>query len=96
MFNVAKISDHEYKLSGRLDAAEADNVRPVFDAIDSSAILDCKEMEYISSIGLGMLLGTQLRLKKSNGGLTLINVTKFVRDVLSLTGFDKILEIREN
>ena len=96
MFNVVEVNDHELKLSGRLDAVEVPKAQPVFDRLTSSTILDCQDLGYISSAGLGLLISTQLRLGKSGGGLKLTKVAKFVRDVLRYSGLDKIFEIEEN
>ena len=96
MFNVVQVSVNELKLSGRLDAIEAENVRVAFNEITQSTLLDCKDLAYISSAGLGLFVATQLRLKKSGATLKLTNVAKFVRDVLRYSGLDKVIEIQEN
>ena len=54
--------------------------------------LDLKGLEYISSAGLRILLGTQKRMQKI-GSMKLINVCEVVMEVLEMTGFADILTI---
>jgi anti-sigma B factor antagonist len=55
-------------------------------------ILDFKGLEYISSAGLRVLLGTQKKMKNS-GSMKLIGVCEDVMEVLEMTGFADILTI---
>ena len=81
---------------GRLDATTA----PALDkAIQEdigdvkNLVLDVQAMEYISSAGLRVLLGAQKKMQKI-GSMKVINVCPAVMDVLEMTGFADILEIR--
>ena len=56
----------------------------------SNIIMDCKDLAYISSAGLRVLLTAR---KSIQGDLILNNVTPSVRDVLEITGFVDILTI---
>ena len=58
----------------------------------SNLILDFKGLEYISSAGLRVLLGTQKKMQKS-GVMKLINVCEEVMEVFEMTGFADILSI---
>ena len=80
-------------LSGRLDTSTA----PEFEAFAnenladvSNLTLDCKELEYISSAGLRVLLGLQ---KKMKGAMKLTNVGELIMEVFEMTGFSDILTI---
>ena len=95
MLKLVKKNEGEMSLAGRLDAVEVDKIQSTFDNLTHSVVLDCKDLDYISSAGLGLLISTQLRLNKSGANVKLINVGKFVRDVLRFSGFDKILEVSE-
>ena len=55
-------------------------------------ILDFKGLEYISSAGLRVLLGTQKKMQ-SNGSMKLVGVCEEVMEVLEMTGFADILTI---
>ena len=55
-------------------------------------ILDFKSLEYISSAGLRVLLGTQKKMQKI-GSMKVINVCEEVMEVFEMTGFADILVI---
>ena len=55
-------------------------------------VLDVKGMEYISSAGLRILLGTQKKMQKI-GSMKLTNVCEEVMEVFEMTGFADILVI---
>jgi anti-sigma B factor antagonist len=80
-------------IKGRLDAAEAPAAQAFLDAIKGTVTLDCGELEYISSAGLGVLLKTQKRLLASAGKLRLTGVNHHLQDIFRYSGFDKIFEI---
>ena len=55
-------------------------------------ILDFKELDYVSSAGLRVLLVT-LKLMKTKGSIKIINVNESVNEVLTMTGFANIIKI---
>ena len=57
-----------------------------------SLILDCKNLEYISSAGLRVLLSTQKKLQQK-GTMKLKNVREEVMEVFEITGFVDILTV---
>ena len=94
MFEISHGENGTIALSGRLDASQADKARQFLDMVDSSSILDFKDLDYISSSGLGVLLGTQKRLTTAGQSLTLINLSKHINDVFLIAGLDNIFEIK--
>ena len=58
-----------------------------------SLILDCENLEYISSAGLRVLILVQKKLQPQQIPFTIINVNDTIKDILSMSGFDKILDI---
>ena len=83
------------EVSGRLDTSTA----PVLDktiveniAEETNLVLDLKELAYISSAGLRVLLSAQKRMQK-HGSMKLKNVCEEVMEVFEMTGFADILEI---
>ena len=82
-------------IEGRLDA----NTAPALEGAicreiedNRNLILDMKEMSYISSAGLRVLLSTQKKLQK-DGSLIIKNVRPEVMDIIEITGFADILTI---
>ena len=83
------------KITGRLDtttapALEKAILEDIGDAKD--LILDLKELEYISSAGLRVLLGAQKKMQKI-GSMKVRNVCEEVMEVFEMTGFADILAI---
>lgn len=83
------------EITGRLDTITA----PALDKTINenlgeikSLILDCKQLEYISSAGLRVLLSTQKKLQQK-GTMKLKNVREEVMEVFEITGFVDILTV---
>ena len=93
MFESRVLDNGEILFSGRLDASQAEKASGVLREITTSKTINFKELEYISSAGLGVLLSSQKRLNASGHGLRLINLNKHIRDVFVLTGFDRIFQV---
>lgn len=93
MFNIAVNDAGTIVLSGRLDAAQTDRARDLFSRLNDSAVVDFAALEYISSAGLGVLLATQQRLKKSGKSIKLVHMNGMIRDVFRIARFDLIFKI---
>ena len=86
----------EVKIVGRLDTItaptlEAEFKQSVTDDV-KELVLDFKELEYISSAGLRVLLAAQKVMNKQ-GSMKLINVSEEVNEIFEVTGFSDILTI---
>ena len=81
------------RLVGRLDAVQAPVAQNYFDGVQGQVALDCAQLEYISSAGLGVLLKTHKRLAGTAGGLRLVGVRPHIRDIFRYSGFDRIFKI---
>jgi len=80
---------------GRIDINTAtDFGYEVNDALDDikELYVDFEEVDYISSIGLRVLLELQNRMN-NQGSMKLIRVKPDVMDIFKMTGFDNILNI---
>ncbi len=85
-------------IEGRLDTATAPQLQgvliPAFDDCKEIA-LDFAELVYVSSAGLRVLLMGQKQAKKTDGTMTLQNVSDEVMEVLEMTGFTDMLTIEQ-
>ena len=84
------------RIEGRLDTTTAPELETAINNEGEtlkSLVLDFKGVDYISSAGLRVLLTAQ---KKMNiqGHMELNNVSEAVMDILEMTGFADILEIK--
>lgn len=84
-------------LSGRLDAASAtaaeENVLALIDGGATRLVIDCAELDYISSAGLRILLMAAKRLAPPSGKLALAALKPQVADVLDIAGFTSLFAI---
>lgn len=90
-----KESRLDLTLSGRLDTLTAPMVLELFektskDAAISSVFADCSKLTYISSAGLRVLL---IMHKACKGGVTLLNATDAIKEILVQTGFDLMFHL---
>jgi anti-sigma B factor antagonist len=94
MFTITVNETGVIELTGRLDAAQTERAREVFNRLSDSAVVDMQHLDYISSAGLGVLLATQQRLAREGGkGLRLVHMNKMIRDVFRIARFDLIFTI---
>lgn len=83
-------------LSGRLDTTTAPELEAALADVPSSAkelILDLRDLEYISSAGLRVLLKAQKAMLGADGTMKLLHVSEAVLEVFDITGFSEFLTI---
>lgn len=84
-------------LSGRVDASNSGDIQKLIDeALGSNSgvkkmVVDAADLAYISSAGLRVLLSC----KKKLNDFAIINVSRDVYDILEMTGFVSILEVKK-
>ena len=84
--------------SGRLDTAAAvqtaEDVKPLLEAANKEIILDCTELEYISSSGLRIFLGIRKEAAAKSSKVIVRNINADIRQVFMMTGFISLFEIQ--
>jgi len=80
-------------MAGRFDAAQGQRAGAVLDPLNESLIIDMTDLEYISSLGLGILVNTYKRLNDSGQTITMRNLRKPVKDVFFYTSLNKLFII---
>ena len=90
-------SNLSIKVTGRLDTiASRDFMTQVEEHLDkgiSDVVIDCSELEYISSSGLRVLMTIYKRTAPIGGSLTLRQLTPQVGEVLNITGMASLFNI---
>ena len=85
------------RLSGNLDTETCDYFFTCLeDEIErghTKMIIDCRDLEFVSSLGLGMLLRAHARLKKHGGNVKLARVGGAVADLLRMVKLGTILHV---
>ena len=83
-------------LEGRLDTVtsqELANELPREKRADLDLDLDFKDLEYVSSAGLRLLVLFKKEAQATNNKMVIRNINDVVKEIFSVTGFDKILKI---
>lgn len=83
------------EITGRLDTTTAPALdKTINENLEDikSLILDFKNLEYISSAGLRVLLGAQKKMQQV-GSMKIINVCELIMEVFEMTGFVDILDV---
>ena len=79
------------KLSGRLDTAASQqfavDMEPLMDNADKHVVLDCSELEFISSSGLRLFLALRKATISKGGDITITGVSPEIKQVFTITGF---------
>lgn len=86
-------------LKGRLDTMTApqldDEVKGIdFDEVET-VTLNLKNLEYISSSGLRVILALYKNLKSKGGNLKIVNVSNTIMELFSMTGMSDYLDIKQ-
>lgn len=85
------------KLEGRLDISNSSQFeQDCMNWIEQGQrkfILDLGALEYISSAGLRSILAATKKLKAQNGSLALCSLSGLVEEVVTVSGFDNILQV---
>jgi anti-anti-sigma factor len=84
-------------LDGSLNTTTSDQfnqaVQNHLDQGRTKIIIDCRHVDYITSIGLGSLVALQSRLRKKGGEVKLAGLYGMAADVIHLVGLDRLLNI---
>ena len=99
--DIAVSIEKEYaliRLAGRLEATQASEVTAAIQKAlgegPPSLILDCSGLSYVASMGLRCFLLAQKETQGAGGRLVFFGLNDNVRSVFSMTGFDKIVQVR--
>jgi anti-sigma B factor antagonist len=88
---------YQIALRGDLDASSSllldDALEKAIACSPRQVYVDCQQLNYISSAGLGVFISHLQNLTESNISLTLYQMTPRVRDVFQLMGMELFLTI---
>jgi anti-anti-sigma factor len=98
-FEVIELSPEVKKvvLFGRLDSTTVGGVETQFSsavtASGRSALLDLRGLEFLSSLGIRMLLSVARMVSRRGGQMVLFGARPMVAEVLNAMGLDEVLPI---
>lgn len=96
---ITKYTDGEkitFDINGRIDTTTSDAFETEIKNIGNAKhlVLDFRNVQYISSAGLRVLLSAQ-KIMNIQGVMTLVNVNNSIMDIFEITGFSDIFSIEQ-
>lgn len=86
-------------LSGEIDIYTSQSFKNELNQVVSSCkgdiFIDCKELSYIDSTGLGILVGALKEIRKDNNDIYICNLKENIKKLFIITGLDKLFKIKE-
>jgi len=87
-------------VTGRIDATTSrdleDALNGLIDQDNNQIVVDLQGVEYISSVGLRVMLAALKKVRPKQGDVKLACLQPFVREVFEITGFTKLFSIYPN
>jgi len=84
-------------LNGRLNVTTTGDLEAVFNKLieekETKVLVECRDLEYISSAGLRVLLTAAKQFKKISGEIVLAGLSQNVKQVFEISGFTTIFPI---
>lgn len=100
MINITKESEHGIyiiKVEGDVDASSSIYLdKAISDAVEKgqkNIVIDCTELQYISSAGLGVFMSYIQDFEDSDSKFVLFGLSKKVANVFEILGLDQLLTI---
>lgn len=88
------------EINGRIDTSNYGKIDEVFskhlNKNENNIIVDFKEMDYISSSGLRILLTTFKKIKAKKGNFMLCSLQENIKEIFDISGFTNIFKIFAN
>lgn len=85
-------------LEGRLDTVASEqtakDLAPLSDCTGHDIIIDCTDLEYISSSGLRILLNIRKNAAAVGSKVTIKNLNEEIQKVFLMTGFSNLFDIQ--
>ncbi|MDO4160726.1 MAG: STAS domain-containing protein [Prevotellaceae bacterium] len=85
-------------IEGRLDTVNAvqfeKDMQPLMDNADKEIVLDCTNLEYISSSGLRQFLALRKTVKAKGGKMFIAHINEELRNIFTITGFFALFDFR--
>ncbi len=85
------------EINGRIDAVTTSDAEQYLNSLvdnnDSNIVIDCKNLDYINSSGLRILIMNLKKQTSRNKKLLLCNLQKNIKDVFKFSGFTNLFDV---
>jgi anti-sigma B factor antagonist len=86
-----------FKIQGELDVSNISEFKEkLFRGIEShspNVLMDCADLKYIDSTGLGVLVSALKKTKASGGYIKIVRLKPYLQKIFVITALDKIFDI---
>ncbi|MBT3318203.1 MAG: STAS domain-containing protein [Clostridia bacterium] len=87
----------DVNLYGEVDIYNADSLKNELHSLiaekSADIVLDCTNLKYIDSTGLGVLVNALKKVKETEKSIRIVNLKPYIAKIFTLTGLDKIFVI---
>lgn len=93
--------DHSYKIHiiGEVDIYTSNQLKEkLYSIVEQNQCdlnIDCKELRYIDSTGLGIFVGALKKVKENGKEIKISNLKENIRRLFQITGLEKLFTIEE-
>ncbi len=99
-YREEKLNDlFKLSISGEVDIYTSQSLKEkLYSVIESNKcdlLIDCSELNYIDSTGLGIFVGSLKKVKENNGKIYISNLKEKIKKLFVITGLDKLFIIKE-
>jgi anti-anti-sigma factor len=100
--NIIKKRDYAYlvELKGSIDTATHGELKKelqeILDVKAKAVIMNMADVEYISSVGIGVIVWLQTELQRNNANFSMTNLQPAVKKVLDIMKLIPIIDILED
>lgn len=88
------------KIDGYLDSSTFPKLKEHFEELIAAkkynCLMDLRDLDYISSAGLGVLMEMVRVVREQNGDLKIINMSDKIERVFSLLGFTRLMRVYDS
>ena len=85
------------RINGELDTVatteQAEELQQVLGIANEALVIDCSELEYISSAGLRFFMQLKRESEAKGGSIRITNMNEDVADIFRMSGFKNIFQI---
>ena len=86
--------------AGRVDGSNSQEFQQALEGVidegDRAVVLQLKQLSYISSSGLRVMLMVARMLQKRGTKFALCELTESIREVFEISGFDRIIPVHDS
>ena len=89
VWNIRLLGEIDIKTSAELKQS----LNEALNQIETDIELDCSDLNYIDSTGLGVIIGVLNRVKKNENEILIVNAKNNISKLFKITGLDRIIKV---